>query len=395
MAALSDFTTPYTSAQVQAQIYTGIAAQGVSTTSWKPGAVTRTIISVVSVVIAAFSTLIGLIASGGFLDLSVGSWLTLKALYDYGVDRTTGALAGSFATGNILASNSTAGIYTGNPGDLVVLNPTTGQQYRNTASFMIGAFAANVSIPVSCTILGSVGSSGPGTITTLVTVYSGVTVTNAVALTGTDATQDAPLRVLCRQKLGALSPNGAFDAYGYTAKNATRLADGTAIGVTRVHTIPDGIGGVDCYIATASGAIPGAVGNTATDLGQVDALLQKAVVPLAVTLRSWSATTVAIAVTCDLWVRNTSGMTDAQIQAAVSTAIQNYFASVPIGGEQFTGSGFVYASAITAAIASVLPTLTVRVTLTLPAADVALTATQVPVLGAYTCNMHQFAEVTS
>ena len=76
---LDDLTTPLTVDECKAAIYATIEARGTSTTAWEPGAVARTIIAGVSIVLAAMSVLIALIAKSGFLSLSEGDWLTVVA----------------------------------------------------------------------------------------------------------------------------------------------------------------------------------------------------------------------------------------------------------------------------------------------------------------------------
>ena len=135
MTTLAELVTPLTREQVEDSIYAAIAARGTSTTTWKPGGVARTIITAVSIVLAAFSSLQAMIANSGFLDLAEQDWLTLLARYVYGVTRDPG----SFATGNITANNTGGGVYSGDAGDLIAVNTTTGKSYRNTAAFSIGA----------------------------------------------------------------------------------------------------------------------------------------------------------------------------------------------------------------------------------------------------------------
>lgn len=382
MTTLAELTTPYTPDEVKARIYDGIAAAGVSTTTWKPGAVVRTVIAVVAYVLAAFSTLVSLITKGGFLDEAEGAWLTLVAYYVYGVTRDPG----SFATGTWTAANSTGNNYNIAVGDLVVLNTTTKKQYRNTAAVTIGAHASGVAVAIQAIEQGSASSSSPSAITELVTVYAGVTGTNATALVGMDEQNDASLRALCRDKTGALSPNGPPDAYSYIAKT-TKRATGASIGITRVKTVPDGIGGIDAYLATASGSVSGTVGDTATDLGLVDSKLQAWSLPRAITLRTHTATPKSIAITYTLWYRqgsSSSGLTPSQVQDAVASKLGTYLAAAPIGGETFGGGGGkVYVSALETVIGNAVPE-PLRVVVTLPAADVDIAGTEAPVLGTIT-----------
>ena len=88
--SLDTLTTPLTVAEIKAAIYDTIASEGVATTGWKPGAVVRTVIAGVAIVLAAMSSLIALVAKSGFLELSEGDWLTIVAEKIYGTTRSDG-----------------------------------------------------------------------------------------------------------------------------------------------------------------------------------------------------------------------------------------------------------------------------------------------------------------
>ena len=120
---LEDLTTPLTIAQVETAFYDGMAARGVDTTSWKPGAVVRTLVLIFAIITAALSRLIALLAKSSFLDDSSGDWLTIVARKTYGVERITG----TFASGYVTLTNAGAGVYSGDAGDLVCSNSSTGR----------------------------------------------------------------------------------------------------------------------------------------------------------------------------------------------------------------------------------------------------------------------------
>jgi phage-related baseplate assembly protein len=385
---LDELTTPLTTAEVRAKIYAALAARGVSTTGWKSGGVTRTIIESTSIVLAAFSRLQALIAKSGFLETSEGDWLTLVARYVYGVERNEG----SFATGTVTLTNTGGGVYSGDAGDLVFSNSETGKTYRNTAAFSIGALEEDVEVSVQAEELGTDSNASPGAIDAFVTPLVGVTVTNEAAVVGADPETDAALRARALLKTGALSPNGARDAYVYVATTAER-ADGTSIGVTRVRTIADGDGNVDVYLATAAGAVQGDAEDLETDLGVINEAIQTQVVPLGVTAVVQSAAAAEINVTYELWVENDSGYTDAEIQDLIEERLIDFMASQPIGGHVLPSTtGKVYVSAIRAVIGAVLPDDIIRVDVTLPAADFDLDVDEAPKAGAIVATaIHQIS----
>src|SRR3989304_1758463 len=90
MSTLAELTTPLTVDEIKTAIYAALAPNGAATTTWKPGAVVRTIITGVAIVLAGFSRLQAAIAKSGFLGLAEGDWLTLVAFYVYDVTRGPG-----------------------------------------------------------------------------------------------------------------------------------------------------------------------------------------------------------------------------------------------------------------------------------------------------------------
>jgi hypothetical protein len=380
--SLSQLTTPLTRAEVESAIYAALAAKGVSTTSWKPGAVVRTLIFGVSVVLSAASSLQARIAESGFLALATGDWLTAVALYVYGVERDLGA----FATGEVVLTNNAGGVYAGGIGDLVVQNPTSKKTYRNTAPYALGAGpGTELVVPVQADELGTASTSTPDTITSLVTTLIAVDVTNPTAIVGRDPETDQELRVRCLAKTGTLSPNGPKDAYTFVALSALR-ADGTAIGVTRVRVIADGEGNVTVYLGTASGAIPGTAGDPGTDLGAVQLAIDELCEPLAVTATAVGATPKEIAVTWELWLHDTVGQSQAQIEAAVALALTRYVTTSPIGGFVVSPDvvGKIFKEKIDSVVGGVFADHTIKLAVTLPAGDTTLAVNELPVIGTIT-----------
>ena len=396
MLALDDLTTPITGAEAKTSIYRVLAAVGVTTTNWKPGAVVRTIIAGVAIVLAAFSRLTAGLARSGFVGLARGDWLTLAARYDRGVERELE----TFAAGTVVLVNAGGGVFSGTAeGDLELEASATGQRYISTGAWSLAALGTSAPIAVRAVLAGSAGTALAGEIDTIITGGMGlVSVTNADALIGLDDESDESLLARCDAKLGALSPNGPADAYRAVALSAVR-ADGTGLGVTRVRHVRDGVGGIDLYAATASGGVSGTVGDTSTDLGALDDQLQRQATPLAVTLRTHTAAPVSMPVTYEAWLYANSGLTEAQIAARFAAALADFVPRQPIGGNVLgVDPGKIYVSAIVAALGAAtvstaegsprLPLL--RVVVTAPAADLALGIGQVATLGTVTATaIHQ------
>jgi uncharacterized phage protein gp47/JayE len=387
MLLLDDLTTPLTRDEVTLSIYEALASVGVSTTTWQPGAWPRTVITGCAIVLSSLSQLTAAIARNGFVELSEGPWLDLKAHYDYAVDRRTA----TFAEGEVTLVNGSGGIYALDPDDLIVFSPSTKQTYRNTAPIALGALQTLTGVPIRAVEAGASSSAAPNTITALETVLAGVTVTNPVSLVGLDAEEDPEVRVRCLEKLGSLSPFGPWDAYTFAAKGATRLEDGSNVGVTRVRTSRDGYGNVWIYVATATGAVTGSVTDLTSDLGAVDAAIQHDAAPLAVTAHTVSATALPVPVSYAIWVYAT-GATRQEIEQAVAANLTQFFSDEPIGGNVIgMDPGKLFRSAIEAAIGSTYyppnsfePLPIFRIVINAPAADVVVGVHEVPVLGTIT-----------
>lgn len=375
---LDELITPLTSDQVRLSIYRVMATVGVNTTSWKPGAVVRTMVSASSIVMAGFSQLTANVARSGFLELSAGQWLTLVARYVYNVER----ISATFASGVVTLTNAGGGVYILDPGDLIVGNVSTGKTFRNTDAFTLGALST-LSVNVEAVEAGSGSTSSPGAITTMETALLGVTCANAVAIVGQDDELDAALVLRCSEKLGSLSPFGPPDAYAYAARNAKRT-DGSNVGVTRVRVTRDGYGNVTTYVANATGAVSGTSGNPATDLGAVDYAIQHDAAPLAITASTQSAQEVVMPVTYTAFMYNNSGLSEAAIKALITARLVVFMASQAIGGNVVGGDpGKIFQDAIKTAIGSTLPQI-FHVVVSAPAADTVLAVNQVAVLGTVT-----------
>ena len=375
---IDDLTTPLTRQEVEGKIYEVIALVGTNTTSWKPGAVARTMIVGFSVVGAGLSSLTAQVARSGFLELASGSWLTLKAWYDYKVARDEG----TYAEGAVTLVNSGGGVYMLDVDDLTVANPDTGKQYSNTSAINLAALATLV-VPIKARELGTASTSAPGEITEMITPLLGVTCANEAPVVGLDPESDPTLRARCSEKLGSLSPMGPWDAYTYAARNATRV-DGSKVGVTRVRSTKDGYGNVTTYVATASGAVTGDVDDPGTDLGAINEAIQTLAAPLAVTAWVESATPVTLDITYKLAMYNTSGRSEPEIVEAIEENLLAFFSGQPIGGNKTSsGLGKIYVDAIESSIASTYPQI-FHVEVTLPAADIELAVNAVPVLGVVT-----------
>lgn len=137
-------------------------------------------------------------------------------------------------------------------------------------------------------------------------------------------------------------------------------------------------------LSTNPGTYTGGGSIEGGDLGMVDAAIQAQVVPDGQTALTYAATPVAVNVTATVYLSTKSGISVAAAQNAISTALADYLASVPIGGLNAELNGIVPGSELLVQIANANPG-TVSVTPT--PSDVFLSADQVPVLGTIAINV--------
>jgi uncharacterized phage protein gp47/JayE len=186
---------------------------------------------------------------------------------------------------------------------------------------------------------------------------------------GVDRETDEALRVRCRKKWASLAIGRTNAGFEYWALEASDQV--TRAFARQSAAVP---GRVELFLAGASGGVSAAI------VAVVDAYVQPRV-PLTTSCVTASAKTVTVAVAGTVYVR--SGLRT-QAQAAAEAALAEYIAAVPIGGEKVGVAGVVSREVLAACIARGSPANrvdgVVDLSLTTPAADVALGATEVPIL---------------
>ena len=279
---ISTLFTPATQPQWLAQILTNAQTLGLSATGWQSGGIARTILAILSNVLAVSDSIISTMIQGGFLDSAstvtadpslppyttgtawTAGWLDLLAQGVYNVQRQPA----TFATGPItITCGPGVTPATLAPFTFHVANPTpNGPTYVNTTAITLapntpttGTFQADLAGPS--------GNAGPGVISQTVTSILGVSVSNPGSLLGLSAQGNAAVVSLCRAKLQSLSVNGPVGAYDYFARQAGALlaaqtppvALSSPVTRTFVLVTPT-IGYVDLYVASANGTVPGCSG---------------------------------------------------------------------------------------------------------------------------------------
>ncbi len=371
LLSLEELLGTETRETVVASLLAIASALRLRTTSWQAGQPIRSFLSVVSAKFSDYTAVRAQLASAGFLDFAADDWLTFVAYYFYGVERRAAAPA----TGYITLVNAGAAPYSLAAGELIVAHATSGKTYRNTDVIVLGASTTLADIPIQSDELGSASDAAPTAITELVSSLLDVTCTNPLAVLGADEETDAELKLRSREQQAATSPMGPKDVYGYVAKTASYSA--TSAPITRTsQDIDITTGDGTTYLATAGGA------PSAADVAIVQEAHDTWAEPQAFLNTAAGASNLAVAITAV--VSLATSLTVAEVKAAIETALARYFRTLPIGGFVVPpATGIVYLDAIKSAIIGATPGV-VLVSLSLPAANVAVTAGQVPVLGTVT-----------
>lgn len=374
MLSLSDLFSTQTRDEVVGTLLDILDSLELKVTAWQPGQPIRTMLYGIGQYFSDNSQVRAEAIKGGLLDTATKGWLTLLARSLYRVERK---LAKHAESSEYSVTNNTGALLEIEPGDLIVAHSVTGKTYRNVEFLSIADGATDAAVLIIADEAGTASDAGPGMITQVVSDQLGIVVTNPAAVLGSDDELDEPLRGRCRAKLGSLSPNGPRAAYEYVATTPELAA--TSVAITRVHPVPDPTTGeVTCYLATASGA------PSAPDIAVVDAALEQWCTPWCTESIAAGATDNVLAITYTSWVKGSS-LSEAQKKSAIATALAQAFKVIPIGGDKIPPDllGKVYVGALERIIGGAVVG-TVKVTVTTPAADVTLAASDVAKLGALT-----------
>lgn len=345
MIPIDELIEAPTGDQVNERVLDNLEAAGLRARSWRQGGALRTIIRILSIIIAAFASSVALLARGQFLDLATGGWLKWLAYYVYGVTR----IEATFAGGEVTLTNKGGGIFPNvQPGGLIVSASSTGKTYRNTTAFSLG-IGESVTIPVEAFEIGSASSAAAGTVDTIDTVsFEGVEVTNALAIIGTDVEPAEQLRTRCRDSRGQ---RGTRAAYRYATRSAKR-ADGSFIGVSRdKYIVANGVVRVVC--ATPSGA------PSLADRKDIRASIEELARVDTDTVIVDAAFPSTVAGTVRIWAVPTAGITAAFLIDEAQKALLAFMPSYPIGGYTKTegGIGYLWATAIESVVKAVHPSI--------------------------------------
>lgn len=360
---------------------------GLPVTTWHAGDETRSQYWCMAEHLTAFDAIIAGYTASSFLDLVAADpayyhWLVLRAEQEYGYTADTA----TYASCTVRLTNGGGALYDGiEAGDITAKNTATDKTYHNTdGGTLASGPGTTLDLIFEADEAGSESSAAVGEIDALVTTMNLVTCANTTAATGTDAETAQSIVDGCRAKLAALSPDGPPGIYDYVACNVALTG---APAVTRSRTYGDSVtGDVVQYLAGPSGAVaPG-------DVTLVQAAIVVWALPLCITPTLASAANLIIPITYELWLYDSIGMTEAEVIAAVDVALAALFVARPIGGDikAAVGTGKVFHAMIEGVFKSTFGAHFVDVAVTVPAGDTAVTASQVPVLGARTVTAIHF-----
>jgi hypothetical protein len=373
---LQQILTPQTSAQIRAQMVTTLQGLGVPANQWAATGVASTILTVAATVLSLFSNQISNFVAGFFLPTATGGLLQLLAQYVYGVT----VPQATFASGSYLLTNIGGGVYPYAAGAFQCQNAVTGQTYTNPVGFTIPA-SSTLTIQIQATTAGTVGNANPGDISVIVTSALGVTGTNPASVVGLDPPTDAAIRQLCLNSLGARSVRGPRTAYAYAIQVALNTVTGNPVNINRWTVSSDShTGDVSVVVASPSGT------PDPNDVAGVVVSIEANARPDAVTVTTSGASVVPYSPVVTPWVIAPVGVSAAQLQTAIATAITNFLdgPQSPIGGNAAADdahplgfSGVLGPSIIGAAAIGVATIPDCTLVSLLGATDLGLTPTQV------------------
>jgi hypothetical protein len=324
--SLEELTKPMSAEECKAWIYAHMLAAGEDANNWEPGAVTRTIIAVVSIFFAAFSSLISSLAKMMFISSAEDSWLDVNGEGHWGEKRIRATFAGT----TVSITNNSGSTVTLAKDAFLATNTRTGKQYRNKLGPVTIAFGGTQPLYVESVKSGAEASALPGEITIVSSGQLGLTVTNAVAALSRDDQTDQEYRDYLAQISSLDGNSDAKGAYDRALQDAVNFVDGAPLGINRVRCAPNGnFVDMPIYVATSTGTpLTGTSTNGNTQLGSATEVANT-ICPLGMSVLVANATvkyfTFSFTLTCTVSLPST-------FSAEVELEIARVLASTKIGG---------------------------------------------------------------
>ncbi len=332
---ISDVLTSADAPTWTTKILTWATNLGLTATSWQPGGIARTIISVVANVMSAQDGVVSGLASAGWLDTSAAvtpeggpGWLDLVAQYVYNLTRNPA----TYGTSSVVLTNTGGAIGPLAAGTYHLTAYGTGHTYTNSASVTI-AGSGTTTVALVCDQSG-VTDTDTSHAMTPIAAYAGVTAGPLLtAAVGSLAETNAALIARCKSKLASLATNTGT-GWGYTYYATTTTAPGyPSLGtdsVTRTQVVPDTINGnVTVYLANSSGPVLGAT------VTAMQTYLTATVMPDGDNMTVAAASSTTVNVTA---VAYCPASYQTQVTVDLPAAVASYIAKLPIGGEIIPGT---------------------------------------------------------
>ena len=375
--------TVVTSAELQTQMLNAMTAAGLPTTSWQKKGIWQNLIVWFASMLQLVYAILNDVARGAFLGTA-----TDQALIDLGENTyKTKYRSKTFATGTITLLNE-SGSQIDEPAQSLsfALVSDSSVTFRNSGAIVAWLNGTELEVPIVCEQAGTIGNTpaiavAPFGLAMVVTII-GVTIVEHTATVGQAKQDQEDYRKLCRKRSASLSPRGGDGAYEWTVLNiytdGTRIDPEnpdpakTALNINRVRVDGStGDGTVLVSLASPSGAVDGTEFTTAV------AALNQFVTPSGTTLIASNCTTVTVSVTATITLRK--GSSTAGVEAIAEQALTDYFPTSSIGGDD----AFITIDELRGVLFRVASNVH-GVSISLPAASVALTSTQVAIAGTMT-----------
>lgn len=253
--SILDIASKTTPKQALALLLYYLETAGLPATAWQPKSVPRALLEGESVAYADALNLVAAIANGNILDLSAGEWLTQLAANMYQITRKTAL----FARGTVRVSNASGSAFSTAAGALLASSTQSTTAFRGLTAITALASGSFIDITFQAELAGLTGNVAVNTITSLLTPYPGISVSNPgtigvwLSQLGTPDEDDVSLRIRCRARWPQLGGGPTLLAYQGWALSIAQ--------VTRAAVFPNqpGDGKVSIVVAGATNPLPGTV----------------------------------------------------------------------------------------------------------------------------------------
>lgn len=345
---------------------------GFPTTSWQSGSLPLTLLELFADRERRLSEVVSALAELAFNSLSTGNALTLFSSSHY--DNARAPAVRTRGTVKLTAV-PTAGPYVIAVGQLVVADVTDGFTYRNLTGGTI-PLGGTLDLTFEAEVAGAARNVPNNSITVFLTPLAGVTVSNPpvppsstwITQNGVDEESDAALRIRNLTKWATLSIASPKDAY----VNIARQASAAIARVEIDDQNPQGPGSTDVYIAGATGV------SGVAEVAAAQALLDQKR-PVTNLVRVLAAVAQVQDFTATIHV--VAALNTPTKQTEIQQALRDYINGLPISGTFLPAApnGVAVFSEMVGALTAVVGVE--RVSLTTPAADVAIAMHRVMTVG--------------